>query len=219
MKEVKSMNRLYELRIKKGLNMREVAKALNMPYTTYVNYEKSEREPNSEMLIKLATFFNVSVDYLIGRTQESATVSTEGKADFEEYGLKPIEKKKFRILGEIACGEPIYCEEDYETYIEASDDIDADFCLIAKGDSMVNARIYNGDVVFIKEQPIVNNGEIAAVIIDNEATLKRVYYYRDENKLVLAAENPKYSPLVYVNDELNSIRILGRATAFMSYVK
>lgn len=217
--------RLKELRTSHSYSMDKLVALYNAKFNSKMNkstlsrYENGLQEPMYTVVVNLAELFNVSVDYLIGRTQESATVSTEGKVDFEEYGLKPIEKKKFRILGEIACGEPIYCEEDYETYIEASDDIDADFCLIAKGDSMVNARIYNGDVVFIKEQPIVNNGEIAAVIIDNEATLKRVYYYRDENKLVLAAENPKYSPLVYVNDELNSIRILGRATAFMSYVK
>ena len=84
---------------------------------------------------------------------------------------------------------------------------------------MINARIFDGDTVFIKSTPEVNNGEIAAVVIDDEATLKRVYYYRKENKLVLSAENPRYAPLVYVNEELDSINILGKAVAFMSYVK
>ena len=84
---------------------------------------------------------------------------------------------------------------------------------------MINARIFDGDIVFIKSTPEVNNGEIAAVVIDDEATLKRVYYYRNENKLVLSAENPRYAPLVYVNEELDSINILGKAVAFMSYVK
>ena len=95
-------------------------------------------------------------------------------------------------------------------------DINADFCLTAKGDSMINARIQDGDIVFIKEMPMVDNGEIAAVIIDDEATLKRVYYYPEKNKLVLQAENPKYEPWVYVNEELNEIRILGKAVYFMS---
>lgn len=81
------------------------------------------------------------------------------------------------LLGEIACGEPIWADEDRESYVMADTDIKADFCLTAKGDSMINARIYDGDVVFIKQMPMVENGEIAAVIIDNEATLKRVYYY------------------------------------------
>ena len=81
---------------------------------------------------------------------------------------------------------------------------------------MSGARILDGDIVFIKEADVVNNGEIAAVIIDNEATLKRVYYYPEQGKLVLQAENPKYPPLVYVGEELNEIRILGRAVAFQS---
>ena len=113
----------------------------------------------------------------------------------------------------------VYCNEEYETFIEANTNINADFCLVAKGDSMINARILNGDVVFIKKQPTVKNGEIAAVIIDNEATLKRVYYYPEKNKLVLSSENPAYEPFMYINDELNQIRTLGKAVAFQSVVK
>lgn len=84
---------------------------------------------------------------------------------------------------------------------------------------MVNARIYDGDIVFIKEQPLVNDGEIAAVIIENEATLKRVYFDRNTNTLQLVAENPAYRPMVYVGESLNCIRILGKAVAFQSDVK
>lgn len=160
----------------------------------------------------IADYFNVSVDYLLGRTDEP----TNSAPDYEKYGLRPVEKKRFRMIGEIACGNPIYCDEDFETYIEASTDIAADFCLTAKGDSMINARIHDGDVVFIRAVSEVNNGDIAAVIINDEATLKRVYYYKDDNKLILSAENPKYAPLVYVNEELNGIRIIGKAVAFMS---
>ena len=212
--------RLKELRTLHNYSMDKLVALYNAKFNSKMNkstlsrYENGLQEPMYTVVVNLAELFNVSVDYLIGRT-----TSTEEKVDLNAYGLKPVKKKKFRLLGEIACGQPLYCDEQYETYVEASEDINADFCLIAKGDSMINARIYDGDVVFIKEQPIVDNGEIAAVIIDNEATLKRVYYYRNENKLVLAAENPHFPPLVYVNEELNSIRILGRATAFMSYVK
>lgn len=120
------------------------------------------------------------------------------------------------MLGKIACGEPIWADEDKESYIMAGMDIKADFCLTAQGDSMINARINDGDIVFIVKQPIVDNGDIAAVIIDNEATLKRWYYYKDDNKLMLVAENPKYPPLVYINEELNSVRCLGKAVYFMS---
>ena len=83
---------------------------------------------------------------------------------------------------------------------------------------MVGARIYDGDIVFIRAQDTVENGEIAAVIINDEATLKRVYFYRREKKLILSPENPKYAPLVYIGKELRDIRILGKAVAFQSHV-
>ena len=83
---------------------------------------------------------------------------------------------------------------------------------------MVGARIFDGDIVFIRRQESVDNGEIAAVAIDDEATLKRVYYYPSEGKIILMPENPKYAPLVYINEELESIKILGKAVAFQSTV-
>ena len=84
---------------------------------------------------------------------------------------------------------------------------------------MINARINDGDIVFIQSCEIVDNGQIAAVSINNEATLKRVYYYPEKNKLVLSPENPKYEPFVYTNEELDDIRILGKAVMFLSLVK
>ena len=83
---------------------------------------------------------------------------------------------------------------------------------------MVGARIYDGDIVFIRAQDAVDNGEIAAVIINDEATLKRVYYYPEEGQLVLSPENPRYAPLVYLRSELNSIKIIGKAVAFQSAI-
>ena len=84
---------------------------------------------------------------------------------------------------------------------------------------MIGARIFDGDIVFIRSQESVDNGDIAAVIIREEATLKRVYYYPEEGKLILTPENPRYEPLVYLGDDLNSIRILGKAVAFQSTVR
>lgn len=131
----------------------------------------------------------------------------------------PIEKKKFPLLGNIACGEPIFADEDFEGYVEAGADIDADFCLRASGDSMIGARIHDGDIVFIKQQSIVDNGQIAAVLIENEATLKRFYYDQASDTVQLMAENPSYAPIVKMKSDLNDIRILGRAIAFQSIIK
>ena len=133
-------------------------------------------------------------------------------------GIMPLpEMRKVPLLGAIACGEPIYREED--EWISLPNDIKADFCLRCQGDSMIDARINDGDIVFIKACPEVENGQIAAVSIDNEVTLKRVFYYPEKNKLVLYPENKAYEPFVYMNEELNDIRILGRAVMFLSRVK
>lgn len=109
--------------------------------------------------------------------------------------------------------------EEYGSFISTTDDLDVDFCLRAVGDSMIGARIYDGDIVFVRKQSSVDNGEIAAVLIDDEATLKRVYYYPDKNKLVLSPENPKYEPFVYIGEELSEVRILGKAVAFQSVIR
>lgn len=113
------------------------------------------------------------------------------------------------LLGEIACGEPIFANEHYEYFIDT--DTRADFCLRAKGDSMVGARIYDGDIVFIRKCETVSNGEIAAVLIGDEATLKRVYKKGDN--LELHPENPDFPVMTYKGANLASVRILGRAVA------
>ena len=127
-----------------------------------------------------------------------------------------------RVLGRIACGVPIYADEQNEdTDSITLDDItpEADFCLIAKGDSMVGARIFDGDTVFIRRQESVDNGDIAAVIVEGEATLKRVYYYPHEQKLILSPENKDFQPLVYVGHELDQVKIIGKAVAFQSRIR
>ena len=123
------------------------------------------------------------------------------------------------VLGDIACGKPIMANEEKELYVEAGANISADFCLRAKGDSMIGARIYDGDIVFIKKQEMVDNGEIAAVIIEDEATLKRVNYFPEKNLLILKAENSKYEDLVYTGEQLDHIIILGKAVAFQSDIR
>ena len=199
--------KLKLLRNQKNLTQLELAKDLNVTKGAIAMWETNKRNPDHDMLVKIAEYFNVSVDYLIGKTTNN---------DDTIKNIFPISKKKIPFLGEIACGEPIFAAEERESYVMAGTDINADFCLKAKGDSMTGARILNGDIVFIKQMPTVNNGEIAAVIIDNEATLKRVYFYPEKGKLVLQAENPKYEPMVFIGEELNEIRILGKAVAFQS---
>ncbi len=202
------METLRALRKNKGLKMTEVASALNIPYTTYVGYEKGNREPNGEMLIKIADFYQTSVDYIL-TTREPGYSLPEN--------IIPLPKiKTVPLVGTIACGIPLLAEENIEATVALPEYINADFALRCKGDSMTGARIYDNDIVYIRKQDTVENGEIAAVLIDNEATLKRFYRYGDT--IVLRAENPAFGETQYCGEELNSIRILGKAVYFFSKI-
>lgn len=195
-----------------GLTLEEVGNAVGVSKSTVKKWEDGFiSNMKRDKIAKLAQVLKLNPVSLI--TGEAATEETI----FDKFdNIKPLALKKFPMLGEIACGEPIYADEDKETYVMADSDIKADFCLKAKGESMINARIYDGDLVFIKKMPMVENGDIAAVIIEDEATLKRVYYYPDQNKLILNPENSAFDPLVYIGEELNHIHILGKAVFFMS---
>lgn len=203
--------RIKKRRIELGLSVDDIAEKLGKGRATVYRYENGEIEKlPTTVLEPLAIVLKTTPAYLMGWEEESI---------FDKHPqLQPLpEMRKVPLLGAIACGEPIYKEED--EWISLPTDIKADFCLRCEGDSMINARIHDGDIVFIKNCPEVENGQIAAVSINNEVTLKRVYYYKDKNKIVLSPENPNYEPFVYTNEELNDIRILGRAVTFLSSVK
>lgn len=140
----------------------------------------------------------------------------------EDYGLtrlSDVHKKAIPMLGTVACGTPIYANEEHDSYVLADEDIDADYCLTARGDSMINARIYDGDLIFVKQCDHVENGEIAVVAIGDEVTLKRVYFYAETHTLQLIAENPKYAPLIYRDDELDGVYVIGKALFFQSLIR
>lgn len=198
--------RVRELRTQHNMTQKELGERVNKSESAVRMWELGKSQPDLDTVALLCETFQISADYLI-----LTSVNTKFPSN-----IFPIKTKKFPILGEIACGKPIFANEDHESYISASSEIKADWCLVARGDSMIGARIHDGDIVFIREQSIVENGEIAAVMIGDEATLKRWYYYPDKGKLILNAENPAYEPLVYTGEELNEIRCLGKAVCFMS---
>lgn len=176
--------------------------------------------PSISAIKKLSDGMHVDFDYLLTLIDgDVSLIENDKKSDYEEYdNIYKIKKIKLPMVGVVACGQPIYADEDRESYIMAGTDIKADFCLRCKGDSMINARIHDGDIVFIKKQDIVNNGEIAVVIIDDEATLKRFYYYKDKNMVILKPENSKYDDIILIGEELSKVRVLGKAVAFQSDV-
>lgn len=194
------------------LNMSQEELATKVGYKSRSSINKIEKDGRGlpqDKITLIAKALNTTPSYLMGWEDDISI-------DYEKYGIQPITTKKLPLLGEIACGEPVYANEDRESYIEIGTDINADFCLKAKGDSMINARIYDGDIVFIKKQSIVENGEIAAVVIDDEATLKRIEYLKEKNIIMLKPENPTYNTIIYTNGELEQINILGKAIAFQS---
>ena len=199
--------RLKELRKQRGLTLEYIAEVLGTSKQTIHRYENGviSNIPH-EKIEALARVLGVDPATLMGWNDGSHSFSPRGC------------RRALPILGEISCGEPIYISSEHDNYVAANSDLDADFCLRAHGDSMIGARIYDGDIVFIRKQDSVDNGEIAAVAIEEEATLKRVYYYPNEEKIILMPENPKYAPLVYIKEELDTIKILGKAVAFQSAV-
>ena len=204
--------RLLQLIEDNDISYGELSKKTNIPKSALQRYATGETEKIPITRIEvIAKALNTTAQFIMG-WDENESYNND---IFSIPGINPIPKTYKRPrLGTIACGEPILAEENIEAYDDIPDSIKCDFTLICKGDSMVNARINDGDIVYIKQQSQVDNGEIAAVLIDNEATLKRVYIYED--KLVLQPENTKYPPFVYTKEDMNNIRILGKAVGFTS---
>lgn len=134
-------------------------------------------------------------------------------------GFQPLPKMVKRPrLGAISCGDPVMSEQNFEGYDDVPEDINCDFTLVCEGDSMTGARICDGDIVYIKQQPKVENGQIAAVLIDgSEKLLKRVYI--TEDSIILQAENPAYPPRSFFREDMNRVSIIGRAVGFYSNIK
>ena len=202
--------RLLQLIEDNDISYGELSKKTNIPKSALQRYATGETEKIPITRIEvIAKALNTTAQFIMG-WDENESYNND---IFSIPGINPIPKTYKRPrLGTIACGEPILAEENIEAYDDIPDSIKCDFTLICKGDSMVNARINDGDIVYIKQQSQVDNGEIAAVLIDNEATLKRVYIYED--KVVLQPENTKYPPFVYTKEDMNNIRILGKAVGF-----
>lgn len=207
-------DRLQKAMTLRGMRAADLARDTGLSKARISQYTNGIYEPKQKALCLIAKALHVNELWLMGNDVPMEPNPLFSLPDYP--GIFPLESRRFPMLGEIACGRPMMAYEDRESYVISGTDLHADFCLRARGDSMIGARIMDGDIVFIRSTDMVPNGEVAAVIIDNEATLKRVYYYPDEQKLILTPENPKYPPLVYIGDQLSEIRILGQAIAFQS---
>ena len=202
-------NNLKKARVSKGLTQKELAEKIGARHNSISNWENDQNKPDPDTIEVLCGVLEITPNYLFD--------SIQGKSIFDLPGIKPLPQtvKKPR-LGTIACGDPILAVENIESYDDVPVSIHCDFTLLCKGDSMIGARIHDGDVVYIRQQEDVDNSEIAAVIIDEEdVTLKRVY--KLAHGMILQAENPAYAP-IQINGS-HSARILGKAVGFFSVIK
>lgn len=209
--------RLRQLRTSKDLSQAEFAKQISISKSSVNMYERGEREPNFKILEIIADYFNVDMDYLLGKsdTPLKNTVKPEDRpplpASPNIHPLPPM--KQWKVLGGTACGQPLFKPLE-DASVLAPADIDADFVFRCIGDSMINARIFDGDAVFIKEGD-VPDGQIGIVRVGEEYTLKRIYHGADY--LELRAENPMYPPII-IRGEQENAQIVGRAVQFLSRV-
>lgn len=192
--------RLRELRLDRGLTLEQLSDEIYKKYFitinkgTLSNYENGVHEPEAQKAMILAEYFGISYFYLMGDTDNPT-------------GKTPKMTKTIPILGYIAAGNPILASEHLDGF-EDVDDMDLDFCLRVKGDSMIGARIYDGDLVYVDISACVENGDIVVALVDGEnATLKRFYKY--ENRIVLRAENINIKELEF-NYKDKGFKILGK---------
>lgn len=188
-------------------------------------------EPSLETYISVANATGNTVEDLLVEAGSEAMIRIGKKASRDPIDLDAIINRhpdlhpfrKIRsvpILGTIACGTPIWAEENFEGYVGIDPmHMDGEFALICKGDSMIDANIQSGDIVLLKKVPDVEDGKIAAVLIDNEATLKKVY--KRDDSLVLQPCNRNYGPIVYSAREAedSGIQIIGECVGVYHAVK
>ena len=192
------------------MTLQDIADRVHVARSTIQRYEAGTiGQMKMPVLFSIASVLNVSPEWLIGKSDSMNSPLPSNVIPMPRMNSIPL-------VGEIACGTPILAEENVEDFVSVPEHVHADFALRCKGDSMIGARIRDGDVVYIRQQPEVPNGTIAAVRIGSEATLKRVYYTGDT--LILQPENSAYNPSVYSGEQLEDVAILGRAVAFTSVI-
>ena len=206
-------DRIKSRRTELGLTVEELAH--KMGYKDKSSISKIENGKADIPQSKIAAFadaLQTTPAYLMGWEEQP-----EPKKPTIPPGFEPMPKmKKIPLIGSIACGEPITAEQNIEKMVDVPENIRCDFSLTCHGDSMVDAGIHDKDVVYIRIQPEVENGEIAAVRIDGEATLKRVHY--NPGTLTLMPANPAYAPMIYTGPQLEEVHIEGKAVGWTHWV-
>ncbi|MCD8376773.1 MAG: LexA family transcriptional regulator [Oscillospiraceae bacterium] len=207
-------SRIRARRIELGLSQDELGKKLGYKSRSSINkIELNQRNLTQSKIKAIADALDTTPAYIMGWEQpDSPSVPLPSNL----VPLQPM--KQIPLLGQIACGSPILAAENIEEYIDLPRHIKADYALTCKGDSMIGAGIQDGDVVYIRKQEEVENGQIAAVMVgEEEATLKRFYF--DGTVVQLVAENSRYSPQFFVEEDAALIHVIGLAVAFTHAIR
>lgn len=201
--------RIKSARINLGMTQEELGKRIGVQKAAINKYETGTVVNLKRTTIaNLAKALNVDPTWLLGMTEKGDPAPTNL--------FRPV-FTTVPIVGSIACGMPVLAQENISGYVQMSEHITADFALWCKGDSM-SPRFLDGDLIFIKQQSDVDNGQVAAVLIEDEATLKHVYKGKDQ--LTLVADNPAYPPMVYTDPViLQQIRIIGIVTGYQRAIR
>ncbi len=209
MKQISSIaSRIREYREREDLTLAEMAQRTGVPAQTLNRYELGKRAPKIDVAVQIAERLGVNPLWLQGYDVPVLTGVPDGFDPVPETYTVPR-------VGAIACGTPILAEQNIETYDAVPNRIRCDFTLVCKGDSMVGAGIEDGDVVYIRQQPEVENNEIAAVMIDGEATLK--YFKRVGDMVLLSPANREYEPIIVSGENLGKVKIVGKAVGFTRF--
>lgn len=212
MKNVLIGERILMRRTQLGMTLDDIANEIGVARSTVQRYEKGNiKKVKLPVIEAIARVLDVDPAWLCCKTDSMTRSSKffDGLSPLPGFVQKPR-------LGAIACGKPILAVEEADQYDSVPDFINCDFTLLCKGDSMINSRIFDGDVVYIRAQPEVENGEIAAVRIGEEVTLKKVYTY--PGRISLRASNPMYPDMDYEGDVLTDVEVLGKAVGFTSLI-
>lgn len=192
---------IKQIRKSRYLNQTEFANRIGVTQGAVSQWENGLTRPNLDQLRAISAAFNVSVNEIIEETEES-------RRDLDAINIR---RSAVPILGTIACGQRITPDTTPEGYADLPDGVHADFALRCKGDSM-EPTLKDGDLVLIRQQPEVEQGQIAAVNIGGETTLKHVY--KQDNGLLLVADNPAYSPIFAPASSDEEIIIHGLAVGY-----
>ena len=198
--------RIKNRRLELGISVLELAQKIGRNKATIYRYENGDIENMPfAVLAPIAQALRCDVAYLMG-------------IEDSEPDILPIDTHEVPMLGEISCGKPIVANEEHEKMVGLFNGIEADFALKCRGDSMINARIHDGDIVFLKKVDGFTNGDIVAVVIDDETTLKRIYMDHINSICALVPENPLYPTIRYQGEEIDHIRVIGKVVAFQSLI-